>query len=259
MLRNRETMVEQMLASDATADGKFIVGVRTTKIYCLPSCRPPRKPKPENVTFFETIAEARAAGLRACKLCKPDNFYLSHGIEQLPAQAAKIAYLDTVLEAPGPLAFAVDRAGALLWLKFLDGHYDRSLEAELTGAGYQLTQDSARTAQAHREISEYCAGNRQEFTLPLALHGTPWQQTVWQALTAIPFGETRTYGQLAHALGRPTAARAVGSANAANKIPLVIPCHRVVGADYSLTGFAGGIHIKKRLLAHEARVKSENS
>lgn len=251
----RETMVEQMLASDKSANGQFIVGVRTTKIYCLPGCRPPRKPKPENVSFYETIDEARAAGLRACKLCKPDEFYAGLGQGGADLQQERFAYVDTITEAPGPLIFAVNGDGALLWLKFLDGEYTRSLEEELVHEGYTVAHDPERTAQAREELAAYCAGQRRTFDLPLVFTGSPWQKRVWQALTQIPFGETRTYGQLAALLGQPGAARAVGRANATNRLPLVVPCHRVVGANGSLTGFGGGMHLKVRLLDHERRVQ----
>jgi len=252
-----ETMVEHMLASDATANGRFIVGVRTTKIYCLPSCRPPRKPKPENVTFYATIAEARAADLRACKLCKPDAFYADHGLEQIDPVQDKRAYLDTIMASPGPLAFAVNADGALLWLKFLDGEYARTLEEELAHEGYTVARDPARTARAREEIAAYCAGTRQAFDIPLIFGGSDWQNAVWRELTRIPFGETRTYGQIAARLNQPGAARAVGRANATNRLPLVVPCHRVLGANGSLTGFGGGMHLKTRLLAHEARVREQ--
>ena len=106
-------------------------------------------------------------------------------------------------------------------------------------------------AQAAAQLAEYFAGQRQSFTLPLAPRGTPFQQEVWRALCAIPYGQTRSYGQLAAALGRPSAARAVGGACRRNPIWLMIPCHRVVGADGSLTGYAGGLERKKALLALE--------
>ena len=255
MALTREAMIERMLGADKTANGQFIVGVRTTKIYCLPSCRPPRKPKPENVTFYETIDEARAAGLRACKLCKPDNYYASIGQGGEEMQQERLAYMDTIMETPGPLAFAVNADCALLWLKFLDGEYTRSLEEELAHEGYTLAHDPERTAQAREELAAYCAGTRQTFDLPLVFSGSPWQKLVWQALIQIPFGETRTYGQIAAILDQPGAARAVGRANATNRLPLVVPCHRVVGTNGSLTGFGGGMHLKVRLLDHEARIR----
>jgi methylated-DNA-[protein]-cysteine S-methyltransferase len=164
-----------------------------------------------------------------------------------------LAYLDTAPSPAGPVVFAVNEEGALAGLHFLGGSYSRSLEEELTASGYELTSDEARTAPARQQLEEYAAGTRQVFDLPLALGGTEWQRTVWRALMEIPFGETRSYGQLAAVAGRPGAARAAGRANGTNPIPLVVPCHRVIGADGSLTGYGGGMHIKERLLAHEAR------
>ena len=95
---------------------------------------------------------------------------------------------------------------------------------------------------------------RRTFEVPFVLTGSEWQKAVWRALTQIPFGETRSYAEVAEMVGRPKAARAVGKANATNRLPVVVPCHRVIGADGSLTGFAGGLHLKTRLLEHEARV-----
>ena len=103
-----------------------------------------------------------------------------------------------------------------------------------------------------RQLAEYFAGARRVFDLPLTSHGTAFQQSVWQALLAIPFGETRSYAQIARAIGRPTAFRAVGAANGRNPLSIVAPCHRVIGSGGALTGFAGGITIKRRLLAFEA-------
>jgi methylated-DNA-[protein]-cysteine S-methyltransferase len=102
-----------------------------------------------------------------------------------------------------------------------------------------------------REIAEYGAGTRRDFTLALAPAGTPFQQAVWTALTGIPFGETESYGHLAARIGYPGKARAVGAANGANPIALIIPCHRVIGADGSLTGYGGGLPLKKRMLEFE--------
>jgi methylated-DNA-[protein]-cysteine S-methyltransferase len=103
-----------------------------------------------------------------------------------------------------------------------------------------------------REIEEYFAGQRRTFTVRLAAAGTPFQQAVWSALRKIPFGQTASYGDIAVALGRPGAARAVGRANGTNPICVIVPCHRVIGADGSLTGFAFGEKIKRQLLELEA-------
>jgi methylated-DNA-[protein]-cysteine S-methyltransferase len=103
------------------------------------------------------------------------------------------------------------------------------------------------------QLGEYFAGCRRAFTTALAFDGTAFQQQVWQALLTIPFGETRTYGEIAHQIGRPTASRAVGAANGRNPISIIAPCHRVLGSTGALTGFAGGLAAKDHLLAHERR------
>jgi methylated-DNA-[protein]-cysteine S-methyltransferase len=113
--------------------------------------------------------------------------------------------------------------------------------------------DAGALAEVIAQLRSYFAGERREFSLPLRTQGTPFQEGVWAALRAIPFGTTVSYGELARRIGRPSAARAVGAANGANPLPIVIPCHRVIGADRSLTGFGGGLATKRFLLAHEAR------
>jgi methylated-DNA-[protein]-cysteine S-methyltransferase len=107
-------------------------------------------------------------------------------------------------------------------------------------------------AEAARQLAAYFAGELREFDLPLRPSGTPFQVTVWEALRRIPYGGTTTYGELARRIGRPTAARAVGRANGQNPLPIVVPCHRVIGADGTLTGYAGGLDIKAALLAVES-------
>lgn len=109
-------------------------------------------------------------------------------------------------------------------------------------------------ADAEEQLKAYFAGELREFSLPLAPVGTDWQLKVWAALTTIPFGETASYGQLAEELGRPTASRAVGMANGRNPISIIVPCHRVIGANGSLTGYAGGLERKEFLLGLEGRV-----
>lgn len=107
-------------------------------------------------------------------------------------------------------------------------------------------------AEAIRQLREYFRGARTEFDLPLAPEGTAFQRRVWRALQEIPYGKTWSYGELAKRIGNPKASRAVGAANGANPLPIVIPCHRVIGADGTLTGFGGGLPTKKALLALEA-------
>lgn len=109
--------------------------------------------------------------------------------------------------------------------------------------------------RARAELERYFAGSLRELDLPLApAFGSPFQREVWRALVAIPYGTTLSYGELARRIGRPGAARAVGRANATNPLAIVVPCHRVIGQDGSLTGYAGGMEIKRWLLQHEARV-----
>ena len=107
--------------------------------------------------------------------------------------------------------------------------------------------------KTERQLEEYFAGSRQSFSLPLDMRGTRFQNQVWEALLAIPFGETRSYGQLANQLGNPKATRAVGAANGRNPIAIVVPCHRVIGFSGKLTGFAGGLEAKAHLLALEGK------
>lgn len=108
--------------------------------------------------------------------------------------------------------------------------------------------------ETERQLTEYFSGTRTEFDLPLQPEGSEFQKKVWQALREIPFGKTRSYLDLAKALGSAKAVRAVGAANGKNPLSIVVPCHRVIGSDGSLTGFAGGLEAKANLLALEARV-----
>jgi methylated-DNA-[protein]-cysteine S-methyltransferase len=101
------------------------------------------------------------------------------------------------------------------------------------------------------QLQEYFEGRRIRFDISLDLEGTPFQKSVWSELLAIPYGETRSYGDIARKLGKPGAARAVGMANHENPIAVIVPCHRVVGQDGSLTGYAGGVHLKQKLLTLE--------
>jgi len=115
--------------------------------------------------------------------------------------------------------------------------------------------DSGPCAEAIRQVGEYFDGTRSRFDLPLAPEGTRFQQAVWRALGRIPFGARVSYAEIARRIGRPSAVRAVGAANGANPIAIVIPCHRVVGSDGSLTGYGGGLPLKRWLLDHEAGVR----
>lgn len=109
--------------------------------------------------------------------------------------------------------------------------------------------------EAERQIRDYFAGERTSFSVPLDFRGTDFQKSVWAALLTIPFGETRSYGEIARQIGRPGASRAVGAANGRNPLSIVAPCHRVIGTNGALTGFAGGLAAKEALLGMERRVK----
>jgi methylated-DNA-[protein]-cysteine S-methyltransferase len=138
--------------------------------------------------------------------------------------------------------------GQLTGVHFPGQKHDRPLQPD-----WERADDEPALAQARMQLAEYFAGRRTSFDLPLAPSGTPFQQAVWRALLAVPFGATSTYGAIAQAVGKPSAVRAVGSAVGANPIGIVVPCHRIVGRDGSLTGYAAGLERKAKLLALESR------
>ena len=163
------------------------------------------------------------------------------------------SYAD-ILESPvGPIGLAVDGGGAVTRISFLaeeSSASPESFERELASFG-PVVRDAERCASLRSQLEEYFEGARREFDLALAPRGTTFQKRVWEALTRIPYGTTRSYGVIARELGQPGASRAVGQANNKNPLPLVIPCHRVIGADGRLTGFGGGVSIKRALLDFE--------
>jgi len=145
------------------------------------------------------------------------------------------------METPiGPLVLAGDRDA----LRFLRFHGRAEPEWIIDRAPFRETID---------QLKAYFAGKLTDFNLPLAPAGTPFQLSVWRALQSIPYGETTTYSAIAKQIGRPSAIRAVGAANGANPIPVIIPCHRVIGSNGKLTGFGGGLPVKELLLKLESR------
>jgi len=138
-----------------------------------------------------------------------------------------------------------DGLAAILWENDRPGRVRLNIAAEESGHPV--------LADAERQLAEYFAGRRTKFALPLDWSGTAFQRQVWNALLTIPFGETRSYAQIAAQIGRPGAARAVGAANGRNPVSIVAPCHRVIGSTGALTGFAGGLDVKARLLALESQ------
>ncbi len=152
----------------------------------------------------------------------------------------------TELASPvGELLLTADAEGRLTRLQFNNGPHTRT-----TRDGWR--RDANAFADAGRQMDAYFAGELRDFDLDLAPSGTPFQLQVWEALRAIPYGQTASYGEIARAVGQPGAARAVGGANNRNPIAIVVPCHRVIGSGGSLTGYGGGLDRKRQLLALEA-------
>ncbi|MGH9504896.1 MAG: methylated-DNA--[protein]-cysteine S-methyltransferase [Terriglobales bacterium] len=152
----------------------------------------------------------------------------------------------TRMESPvGPLLLVADGTG-LRRIEFVNGRKPAQPDP-------QWRNDESALGETIRQLRAYFAGELERFDLPLAPEGTPFQLSVWNRLNEIPYGETISYGQLARRLGNPNASRAVGLANGSNPIPIVIPCHRVIGSNGKLTGYGGGLPIKQKLLALERR------
>jgi AraC family transcriptional regulator of adaptative response/methylated-DNA-[protein]-cysteine methyltransferase len=332
-------MYRALVERDSTFDGSFFAAIRTTGIFCRPGCGA-RKPKPENVEFFESAADAERAGYRACLRCRPLESApgWTHRMLELAASATHVSASDlrangidparasrycrsrfgmsfgafarsrrlagaferirggaSVSEAAhasgfesesgfrdafvrlfgapptaareegqgvlrvawirsplGPLLAAASDEGVCL-LEFVDRRALRSQIATLRrrfplpvvpGSNEHLDELAA-------ELEEYFAGRRRAFDVPIVLRGTPFQETVWRRLRAIPAGATRSYADVAPAIGRPSAVRAVARANGDNRIAVLVPCHRVIGSDGSPTGYGGGVWRKEWLLAHE--------
>ncbi|MGW2640453.1 methylated-DNA--[protein]-cysteine S-methyltransferase [Streptomyces sp. NPDC001348] len=151
----------------------------------------------------------------------------------------------TVIDSPyGPLTLVAGEDGVLCGLYMTD---QRHRPPEETFGD----RDDTPFAEARDQLAAYFAGELKEFTLELRLEGTPFQRSVWDQLRRIPYGETRSYGELAAALGKPAASRAVGLANGRNPVGIIVPCHRVIGSGGALTGYGGGLDRKQRLLDFE--------
>ncbi|MEO6968357.1 MAG: methylated-DNA--[protein]-cysteine S-methyltransferase [Rhodanobacteraceae bacterium] len=154
-------------------------------------------------------------------------------------------FFDLIDSPIGPLLLVADEHG-LIYIGL-----PRRGVAQKPDDEWQHAPSKLRAAS--RQFGEYFNGKRPAFDLPLHPHGTPFQLEVWGALLAIPYGETASYAQIAQRIGRPAAVRAVGAANGANPLSIVVPCHRVIGSDGDLTGYGGGLPAKRWLLAHERR------
>jgi len=333
-----DTAWAAFMRRDRAWDGRVIGAVKSTGIYCKPSC-PARRPKRENVEFYASADEARAAGYRPCLRCKPDEVgrdaqavaravelietaeeapqlaeiaaavgYAPHHFQRLFARAVGVspaAYAratrikraerhleenervtDAIYDAgyQSPSGFYTDarerlgmtpsawrdggRGETIRWTTF-DSPLGQMLIAATSKGICRLTFDD-RPASLARQFPNATIlqddGGMRELVegalaaierpaaapeLPIDVAGTAFQEKVWRELRKIPLGETRSYAQIAAAIGQPTAVRAVGTANGDNHVAVLIPCHRVIRSDGSLGGYAGGLDRKRKLLAAE--------
>ncbi|MFK7731042.1 MAG: bifunctional transcriptional activator/DNA repair enzyme AdaA [Pseudomonadales bacterium] len=339
-LPSDDTMYKALLDRDAHYEGVFIVGVTTTGIYCRPVCSA-RKPLRKNVQFFSNREQARSAGFRACKVCKPDTlagsepewllklkdqldnnerisdadlsnmgidparvrrWFNKHygttfqawqrarrlsaahdalqadnsvtetafasGFESLSGfgeafqrvagcspkagKNARLLKVKRLLSPLGPMFAAASDEGLCL-LEFDDrkamaqqlSRLQRVLDAQFVAGEHPIFD------LLERQLIGYFKGELTQFSVPLQFAGTEFQKNAWQALVDIPYGQTRSYADQAIAIGKPAAVRAVARANGQNALAIIVPCHRVVGKDGKLTGYAGGLWRKQKLLALE--------
>jgi len=224
-----------------------IEGCRTTKIYCWTRCPAGKHMNPKNRVYFQSREEARAHGYRACKVCKPDappvepeTFFLTHYRSSLGTY--------TILSSKQGIVCIEPEEEA------------KNRIAQWQHDGVQIKEGRGEyNSKAASELDGYFAGKLSRFDLPLDLRGTPFQRQVWQLLQGIPYGETISYGDLAHSLGQDNAARAVGGAVGSNPVSIIVPCHRVIGSNGNLIGYGGGIPRKRALLNMEANAKGKTS
>lgn len=166
-------------------------------------------------------------------------------LRPLPATDSSIETYTTIETPLGELLAFADGTGHLVGLYFTDGRRTPAIPP-------RVANDDDAFDELRDQLDAYFAGEPVSFDLPVVLDGPPYQRQVWEAVRAIPYGTTCSYGEIASRLGHPHAARAVGYANARNPLSLVVPCHRVIGANGELTGYAGGLNRKQSLLRHEA-------
>lgn len=333
---------QALLARDPEYTGVFFVGVKTTGVFCIAVCRA-RKPKRENVEFYQDFKSALEAGFRPCKVCRPTEnahsaplfieqalvrvranpktrvsdaelrehaispervrrwFLQNHGItfqafqrmqrmnvafqelkggraatdvafdngyESLsgfgytykrltgvaPTEQSQMIIIHRFTTPLGPMFVCATERGVCL-LEFTD---HQRLETELRDLqrllnARILSGENSHTRQAEKEMSEYFSGTRQQFDLLLDVPGSDFQRSVWQELRAVPYGQTSHNQALSAQIGKPNAVRAVAAANGANRIAIVIPCHRIIGKEGAMTAYGGGLARKKWLIEHERK------
>lgn len=162
-----------------------------------------------------------------------------------------VVAIKTISTPVGDLFLAAKEDGAVVRVSFLAETPEDALIAELTEKGFDLRREDGPLEELERQLEAYFRKEIEQFTLPLEPDGTEFQRQVWDQLIQIPYGTCQSYGDIAQALGNPGASRAVGLANNKNPIPIIIPCHRVIGSRGKLVGFGGGIDTKHALLVHE--------
>ncbi len=228
--------------NDTSLDGRFVYVVRTSGVYCSPSC-PSRQPKRENTAFFDGPEQAEAAGFRACKRCggipaprKPHEELVGYAIEK-----TAIGYCLVAIGPRSVMSAELGDSPDTLRKEFC-GQYINAVELPADHAAMRIISN----------VIEIVENPKSSHAIPLDFQGTRFQKNVWNALRRIPAGQTATYSQIANAIGKPNAARAVGAACGANRFAVLVPCHRVVRADGTSKGFRWGLGRKEQLLQLEA-------
>jgi AraC family transcriptional regulator of adaptative response/methylated-DNA-[protein]-cysteine methyltransferase len=222
-------------ARDRNADGAFLFAVTTTGVYCRPSCS--GRPLRRNVRFHDTAEQARAAGFRPCKRCRPNEI----------RETLRYALVVTDL---GLALVATSETGLRLLVL---GEDREALVADLTARfpKARLIEDAGALGDLAAAVRSLIADPAAGAALPLDAQGTDLQRAVWAALRDIPAGRTVSYADVAQAIGRPTAVRAVAQACGANPLAVITPCHRVVRSDGGLSGYRWGVERKRALLTRE--------
>jgi AraC family transcriptional regulator of adaptative response/methylated-DNA-[protein]-cysteine methyltransferase len=224
----------------------FYYSVRTTGVYCLPSCAS-RLANPKNVNFHLTPEDAEQAGFRPCKRCRP---YQS---SQKRLGTADIVEFAVVASSLGEILVARSARGLCAVLFGDDlGSMPSDLQRRFPGA--TLVEGGSETRALADRVVAYMESPTSRLDIPLDMRGTEFQRAVWQALCEIPAGATASYADIANRLGMPRASRAVAQACAANPLSVVVPCHRVIRADGSLSGYYWGVARKRALLEREASI-----
>jgi AraC family transcriptional regulator, regulatory protein of adaptative response / methylated-DNA-[protein]-cysteine methyltransferase len=223
------------------ADGEFVYSVRTTGVYCRPSCaaHPARR---ENVAFHTTAQEAERAGFRPCKRCKPDRIWSPDAVLRVATVKSSLGYILAACSAKGVCAILPGDSRGLL---------ERDLRQRFVHA--RLIGSDADTRSLAVRVARVIDNPHLGLDLPLDVRGTAFQQRVWRALREIAVGSTTSYAEVARRIGAPRSVRAVAQACAANPLAVLIPCHRVGRNDGAPSGYRWGIERKRALLALESR------